>query len=157
MKLTSNPKIFVLIAAVVALTAGCATNERSASVYSGNQAQREQTVRLAVVEGVRDVIIDRGSQGTGTAAGAVVGGVAGSGIGGRRDGYAGAVLGAVMGGVLGQAVEGSANRKAAVEITLRYENGDLRAIVQEADDQRFAAGDRVRVLQSGGITRVVKG
>ncbi len=157
MKTISNPGVFVLVAALMALTAGCATNERSASVYSGSQAQREQTVRLAVVEGVRDVIIDRGSQGTGTAAGAVVGGVAGSGIGGRREGYAGAVLGAVVGGVLGQAMEGSANRKAAVEITLRYENGDLRAIVQEADDQRFASGDRVRVLQSGGVTRVVKG
>ena len=136
---------------------GCATHEKSASTYSAHQVQREQTVRFAVVEGVREVTIDRGSYGTGTAAGAVVGGVAGSTVGGRREGIVGAVLGAVAGGIVGQAIENSANKKAALEITLRYDNGDLRAIVQEIDEQRFFPGERVRVLQSGGTTRVVKG
>jgi outer membrane lipoprotein SlyB len=154
---TLTRNIAVLLAAAVTLTAGCATNTNSASVYSAGQTQREQTVRYAVVEGAREVLIDRGQQGTGTLAGAVVGGVAGSSIGGRRENIAGAVLGAVAGGVVGQAIEGSASKRKGVEITLRYDNGDVRAIVQEADDQVFKPGDRVRVLQSGVTSRVVKG
>jgi outer membrane lipoprotein SlyB len=154
--LTRNIAV-LLAAAAVTLTAGCATNTNSASVYSAGQTQREQTVRYAVVEGAREVLIDRGQQGTGALAGAVVGGVAGSSIGGRRENIAGAVLGAVAGGVVGQAIEGSASKRKGVEITLRYDNGDVRAIVQEADDQVFKPGDRVRVLQSGVTSRVVKG
>jgi outer membrane lipoprotein SlyB len=146
-----------LMAAAAVLTSGCATKTNSASVYSANQAQREQSVRYATVEGVREVVIDRGQTGTGTLAGAAVGGVAGSSIGGRRENIAGAILGAVAGGVIGQAMEGSANKKPGVEITLRYDNGDIRAIVQEADDQVFKAGDRVRILQTGSTSRVVKG
>jgi outer membrane lipoprotein SlyB len=153
----SQRLILIPVLATVLLCAACATNEKSASMYSAQQAQREQTVRFAVVEGVRDVTIDRGSNGTGTAAGAVVGGVAGSTVGGRREGYIAAVLGAVVGGIVGQTVENSANKKPALEITLRYDNGDLRAIVQEIGEQRFVTGERVRVLQSGGVTRVVKG
>jgi outer membrane lipoprotein SlyB len=148
----------VLAAATAMLfAAGCATQTNSASVYSASQTQREQTVRYAVVESAREVVIDRGQQGTGTVAGAVVGGVAGSSIGGRRENIAGAVLGAVAGGVVGQAIEGSANKRKGVEITLRYDNGDIRAIVQEADDQVFNPGDRVRVLFNGMTSRVVKG
>jgi outer membrane lipoprotein SlyB len=155
---TLTRNIAVLTAATALLfTAGCATKTNSASVYSASQAQREQTVRYATVEGVREVVIDRGQTGTGTVAGAVVGGVAGSSIGGRRENIAGAILGAVAGGVIGQAVEGGANKKPGVEITLRYDNGDIRAIVQEADDQVFKAGDRVRILQTGSTSRVVKG
>jgi outer membrane lipoprotein SlyB len=139
------------------LASGCATNSNSASVYSANQTQREYTVRMAVVESVREVTIERQQTGLGTGAGAIVGGVAGSSIGGRRENIAGAVLGAVAGGVIGQAVEGAGNRRKGVEILLRYPNGDLRAIVQEDDGQGLKAGDTVRVMQSGGVTRVVRG
>jgi outer membrane lipoprotein SlyB len=153
----SRMGVLILAGAAVLLGSGCATRTNSASVYSASQAQREQTVRFATVEGVREVVIDRGQTGTGTVAGAAVGGIAGSSVGGRRENIAGAILGAVAGGVIGQAVEGSANKKKGVEITLRYDNGDIRAIVQEADDQAFQPGDRVRILQSGTTSRVVKG
>jgi outer membrane lipoprotein SlyB len=36
---------------------------------------------------------------------------------------------------------------------VRYDNGTLGAIVQEADES-FNVGDRVRVLSGGGATRV---
>jgi outer membrane lipoprotein SlyB len=150
------PQRFGWVAAglVVAVLAGCATQERSASVYSAREAQREQTVRMAVVEAVREVTIDRGRTGVGTAGGAAVGGIAGSTIGHGRGSVAGAVLGAVAGGVIGQSMEGSASKVKGVEITLRLDNGDVRAIVQEADNQQFLPGDRVRILSSGGVSRV---
>ena len=36
---------------------------------------------------------------------------------------------------------------------MKLDNGDLRAIVQEAD-VLFKPGERVRLLNSGGVTRV---
>lgn len=143
------------ILAAVAL-GGCATQERSASIYKAGDAQREQTVRLATVEGVREVTLDRGQTGVGTGAGAVIGGVAGSGVGGGRGSVVGAVAGAVAGGIIGQAVENSSSKVPAVEITVRLDNGDLRAIVQEADGQQFKPGDRVRLLSQSGLTRVTR-
>jgi outer membrane lipoprotein SlyB len=43
---------------------------------------------------------------------------------------------------------------AGVELTVRLDNGELRAIVQEVDGQQFKPGDRVRLLSQGGVTRV---
>jgi outer membrane lipoprotein SlyB len=139
--------------AVSGVLAGCAA-PRSASVYQAGETMREQSVRLATVESVREVTVDRGESGVGTGAGAIVGGVAGSGVGHGKGAVVGAVLGAVVGGVAGQAIENNSARVPGVEITVRLDNGDLRAIVQEADAQSFKPGDRVRLLSSGGNTRV---
>ena len=137
----------------LAITAGCATGNNSNSGYSRTQAQREQTVRIATVESVREVTIDGGQTGVGTGAGAIVGGVAGSTMGGGRGQILTTVLGAVVGGIAGQAVEGSTSKRRGLEITVEYANGDLRAITQDADES-FRPGDRVRVMSGGGVTRV---
>lgn len=148
---------WMMLAAVACLAlAGCATQQRSASVYRAGEAQREQTVRMATVESVREVTLDRGQTGVGTGAGAVVGGVAGSGIGKGRGSVIGAVAGAVAGGVLGQAVENSTSKVPALEITVRLDNNEMRAIVQEVDGQTFKPGDRVRLLTQSGVTRVTR-
>lgn len=143
-------------AAVMLTVGGCATQQRSASVYKAGEAQREQAVRMATVEGVREVTLDRGQTGVGTGAGAVIGGVTGSSVGRGRGSVVGAVAGAVVGGVIGQALENTASKVPAVEITVRLDNGDLRAIVQETDGQQFKPGDRVRLLSQGGTTRVTR-
>jgi len=137
----------------LALLAGCATGSNSASVYDRNQAQREQVVRMGKVESVRRVTIDRGQTGVGTAGGAIVGGVAGSTIGGGRGQIISSVLGAIAGGIAGQAVEGGVSKREGLEITVRFDNGELRSLVQEADEM-FYVGDRVRVLSGTGATRV---
>jgi len=85
---------------------------------------------------------------------AVAGGVGGSNIGGGKGQIVGAVVGAVVGGmVAGHAIEEAATKKNGLEITVKYDNGSLGAITQEADEQ-FNVGDRVRVLSGGGVTRV---
>jgi outer membrane lipoprotein SlyB len=150
-----NKRWMALGTAVVILAlAGCATQQRSASVYRAGETQREQIVRMATIESLREVQIDRGQTGVGTGAGAVIGGVAGSGIGGGRGSVVGAVAGAVVGGIVGQAVEGGSSLRPGLEITVRLDSGELRAIVQEADGQKFMPGDRVRLLTQGGVTRV---
>ena len=138
---------------VLAAVAGCATGSNSGSVYDRNQVQREQIVRYGTIESVRPVTIERDQSGVGTVGGAVVGGVAGSSIGGGRGSIITSVLGAIAGGLAGNAIEGGVGKKQGVELTVRFENGEIRSIVQEADEQ-FYAGDRVRVLSGTGATRV---
>lgn len=141
-----------LAAGLVAALAACASRE-SASVYGRHETGREQTVRMATVEAVRQVQIQGSRSQVGTIAGGVVGGIAGSTVGEGRGSAVGAVLGGVAGGVAGSAIEEGATRKDGIEITVKMDSGELRAIVQEADEQ-FKIGDRVRLLSTGGVTRV---
>jgi outer membrane lipoprotein SlyB len=53
----------------------------------------------------------------------------------------------------GAAAEEGLTRGEGVEITARLENGDLREIVQEADEV-LKPGERVRLLSVNGQTRV---
>jgi len=141
------------VAAVVLLSA-CSTPSNSGSVYRANQAQTEQTVRMGYVDSIRNVTIDKGQTGVGTVAGAALGGIAaGSNIGGGNGSIAAGIVGAVAGGLIGQKVENNLSQKPGLEITVRLDNGDIKAITQDADEA-FNVGDRVRLLSSGRTTRV---
>ncbi len=147
-----KPRVLLALLAASAALLGCATS-KSGDVYSREEALREQTVRLATVESVRPVTIQGTRSGIGAAAGGVVGGVAGSTVGHGKGSTIAGVLGAVGGGVAGQAVEEGTTRRPGVEITVRLQSGELRAIVQEETD-KFVPGQKVRLLTSGGVTRV---
>ena len=140
-------------ASTLAALAGCATPNTSGQVYYAGQTQREQIVRMGTIETVRQVTIQRPDSGVGTIGGAAIGGVAGSAIGAGRGSIVGAIVGAVAGGVAGNAIENSADRRPGYELTVRLDNGEMRAIVQDADEP-FAPGDRVRILSRGGVSRV---
>jgi len=142
--------LVVLIAAMT--VAGCASS-RSGSAYSRYHTQQEMTVRLGVVESVRLVNLEGTKTPVGTVTGAVVGGIAGSHLGRGHGSTVGVVVGAVAGGLAGSAIEEAATRRDGLEITVKLDNGQLTAVVQEADEQ-FRAGDRVRLLTSRGTTRV---
>ena len=152
---TSEISRWLALSIIVGLLSGCAGGSSSGSVYTPGQAQREQTVRMGIVEGVRQVTIERAPSGVGAVAGGVIGGVAGSNVGQGKGATIGSVLGAVAGGVAGQALEGGIGRKAGLEITVKLDNGELRAITQEADEQ-FKLGERVRLLSGSGVTRVTR-
>lgn len=137
---------------VSAFVSGCASTS-SGSVYSSGQARREQTVRMGVVESVRQVSIEGSKSGVGAVAGGMVGAVAGSNVGRGKGSTIGSILGAVAGGVTGNAVEQGVTKKPGLEITVKLDNGQLRAITQDADES-FRPGERVRLLSSGGVTRV---
>lgn len=150
MKLT---KIALALGLAVAV-AGCASS-KSGDVYTRDEARRVQSVQMGVVEGTRPIKIEGTKSEIGTGAGAVVGGIAGSSAGQGKGSAIGAVLGAVAGGVVGAAAEEAYTREDGVEITIKLDNGRLISVVQGGKEQ-FQVGDRVRVLGSGGETRVAK-
>lgn len=138
----------------VLMLAGCATQPNSGSVYRSGEAGREQLVRMGVVESVRNVTIDKGQNGVGTLAGGALGGLAaGRNIGSGSGALAAGIVGALAGGIAGQRIESGATRQPGVEITVRLDNGELRAITQDADES-FRVGERVRLVSSGRTTRV---
>ncbi len=137
------------------VASGCATQSSSSAVYRADETQREQTVRMATVESVRKVMIQRDSKGIGVIGGAVVGGLAGSSAGGGRGQDIATVLGAIGGMVAGQAIENQANQREGLEIIVKYDSGETRVIVQEADVD-VKAGDRVRVISGSGVLRISK-
>ncbi|HEX5337782.1 MAG TPA: glycine zipper 2TM domain-containing protein [Gallionella sp.] len=140
----------LLLAAV--LLGGCASS-MSGGAYTREQARSVQDVRMATVESVRPVQIEGSKSSIGTMAGAVVGGIGGSNVGAGKGSSVGAVLGAVAGGVVGAAVEEGVTRKNGLEITVKFDDGKLIAVTQE-DDEKFQAGERVRVLSGSGVTRI---
>lgn len=142
----------ITVMALVALTAGCAEGLGGGS-YNREQARREQSVRMGMVESVRDVQIEGTRSGVGPAAGAVVGGIAGSSVGQGRGSAVAAVIGGVAGGLAGQAAEQAGTKQAGVEITIKLDNGQMVAITQGADE-KFRPGERVRILSDGYTSRV---
>ncbi|TAL95488.1 MAG: glycine zipper 2TM domain-containing protein [Paraburkholderia sp.] len=156
MKTTSRLVVATIIAGSVVMT-GCAYNSSSADVYTASQAQREETVRLGTVDSVRAVKISSNNgqpSGLGAIGGGALGAVAGSTIGGGKGSILTGIVGGLVGAVAGNAVENGTAVRDGVEITVRLDNGDLRAITQSATGEIFRAGERVRLLSSGGVTRV---
>jgi outer membrane lipoprotein SlyB len=137
---------------LAALLAACASSN-SGGAYTRTQTRQVQTVQMGVVESVRQVKIEGTPGAVGTATGAVIGGVAGSTIGGGKGKTIATVVGAVAGGLAGAAAEEGLTRKDGVEITVKLDAGELIAVTQEADEL-FHPGERVRVLEGGGVTRV---
>lgn len=143
--------IGTLLASVL-LLAGCPAST-SGGAYSRDQARQVQTVQMGVVESVREVQIEGTKTPIGAGAGAVVGGVAGSNVGGGKGAIIGTTIGVIAGGLAGAAVEEGVTRTKGYEITVKLDNGKLIAVTQAADET-FRAGDKVRVLTGGGVTRV---
>lgn len=141
---------FILV--IASLLNACASSN-AGDVYSRDEARKVQTIRKGIVESVRTVKLEGTKTPVGTAAGAVIGGVAGSTVGDGKGSAIAAVIGAVAGGLAGSAIEEVATRKDALEITVKLDNGSLVAIVQEATE-KFSPGDSVRLIESGGVTRV---
>jgi len=142
----------VIALCMVGLLSACASS-KSGDVYTRDQTRQVQTVKMGVVESVRTVKIEGTKSGVGTATGAVVGGVAGSTMGGGKGKILTSVIGAVAGGLAGSAAEEGLMRTNGLELTVKLDNGSMIAIVQEATES-FQAGDRVRILEGGGTSRV---
>ena len=150
----------LVVAAAIAgalLMSGCAYNSSSADAYTAGQAQREATVRMATVDSVRAVKISSNNgqpSGLGAIGGGALGAVAGSAIGGGRGSIVTGIIGGLVGAVAGNTIENGTAVRDGVEITVRLDNGDMRAITQSATGEIFTAGERVRLLSDSGVTRV---
>jgi outer membrane lipoprotein SlyB len=148
-----KPLIGAALIAAALVSAGCTTGLGSGD-YERHDARRAYEVRMATVVSLRAVEIGGTRTGAGTAAGAVVGGIAGSTVGEGKGSAITAVLGAVAGGVAGTAIEKGVTKKPGLELTVQLDSGRTIAVVQQDTGERFQIGDRVRVLESGGETRI---
>jgi len=142
------------LVATMTVLAACSSPRASSGVYTYGQAQREQIVRLGTVISVRDIVIqDDKTSGVGVVGGGAMGGVLGNAVGGGSGRAIATVGGALIGALAGNAAENLVTRKAGYEITVQIDNGEIRAIAQEADVP-IAVGQRVQVISGGGPTRV---
>lgn len=134
---------------------GCATG-LGGETYSRGEARRAMTVQYGVVESVRYVKLEGTKTPIGALGGAAIGGIAGSGIGDGRGAAIATVIGAVAGGLAGSAIEEGATRSQGVEVTVRLDNNQLMAVVQDDKGEDFRSGDSVRVVRDGSTTRVTR-
>lgn len=153
---TGRGLVVILAATLLVTLAGCAVPSTAGHAYTERDARRPMRVQTGVIEAIRQVRLERSrQQGVGSTAGAVVGGVAGSNVGGGSGRIIGSVLGAVAGGVAGSQIEKATSDRPALEITVRTDGGRRFAVVQEADGDVFAPGQRVRILTDpSGNTRI---
>lgn len=142
----------VLFISVAVVLTGCASS-MSGAAYTRGQARQVEDVKMATVENVRDVMIEGTKTPIGAGAGAIIGGVAGGNRGGQNASAIGQVLGGVVGGLIGAVTEEGITRQAGYEITIKFDDGKMIAVAQGADE-KFAVGDRVRVVTGGGVTRI---
>ena len=154
-------KIHILILLSILALGGCATGGFSPDVVSRDAAAKSQYVQSGVVVSVRNVTIE-GDRDSGNLFGSILGAIVGSNIGGEDDETTrevGAVFGTAVGSVVGQNVGESLSRKAGVEIIIKLDTNEREiSIVQEMPedvDYSFRAGDKVRIVRSGGKARVV--
>ncbi|MFW9606517.1 MAG: hypothetical protein ACMV0I_08250 [Pseudomonas sp.] len=149
-----KPVLYATVLLATLAVCGCASS-LSGDSYSRDDARRVQTVRMGNVVGVRPVKIEGTKSPVGTGAGAIIGGIGGSAVGGGRGAAVATVLGAVAGGLMGSAAEEGITRTQGIEITVREDDGVMRAYVQEMNDQEFfRVGERVRILTVNGTSRV---
>ena len=138
---------------------GCAAN-LGADHYSRDEARQTMNIRFGTVVSVRPVKIEGTKTSVGATAGAVTGGVLGHAIGDNMGGSIsrsiGTVLGGVVGGVGGAATEEAITRAAGLEITVKLENGEFLAIVQQDEGENFQPGERIRLVGGGKATRVTR-
>jgi outer membrane lipoprotein SlyB len=142
------------ITAVSLTLAGCQSSLTGDS-YSRDEARAVQTVRMGTISALRPVKIEGSKTPIGAGAGAVIGGVGGSSVGGGKGSIVMAVIGAVAGGLAGAAAEEGLTRTQGVEITVREDDGSMRAYVQEVQaNEIFRVGERVRIMSVNGTSRV---
>ena len=141
--------------AAIFLATSCSYSSLRPDVVDRNQAQRMQTVRFGTVESV-DKIVIAGDRETGALAGAAIGAASGSSISDSDiESGIGAVLGGLVGSAIGSAAGDAATRKDAIELLVALDDGKTVSIIQEASDDLFERGTRVKVITSAGKTRVL--
>ncbi|SDS54652.1 outer membrane lipoprotein [Pseudomonas oryzae] len=146
--------VFLSLTVAALAVGGCASN-LGGDVYTREEARAAQIVRMGTITALRPVRIEGTKTPIGAGAGAVVGGIGGSTVGSGRGSAVAAVIGAVAGGLLGAATEEGLTRTQGVEITVREDDGTMRAYVQEVSEgEIFRVGERVRILTVNGNSRV---
>ncbi len=147
------------VAAVViisGLLGACANNSLTGDTYTREDARKVQEVKYGSVLSVKPVIIEGDREGAvGNVGGTIIGGIAGNSVGDGNGQAIATTVGAIIGGIVGQSTEEKLTRKQGQEIQIQMDSGKTISVVQEVKEQKFFnEGDRVRLLELNGVTRV---
>ncbi|MEM9304776.1 MAG: hypothetical protein AAGE01_21875 [Pseudomonadota bacterium] len=140
-----------LIILVLALLAACAP--RHAVTYPGHANRTAWHVKTGRVVSVELVTLEGDYGIVGTIGGAAIGREAGRTVGGGSGRDVAGAVGGVAGAVAGRAIEKAVTAEEGQELMIELDGGRVIAVVQDLEE-RFAVGERVRVLSSGRSTRV---
>ncbi len=145
----------IFILSIITVFTGCTSTSQGSKTYTRTQAQSALSVYYGTVLNVADVKIQTETKGVvGGIAGAVLGGVVGSTIGGGSGRTVATTVGALGGAAAGSKIEEKTKIKPGVELEVELDDGRIRVIVQEKDDE-YAVGDRIRVVEApDGTLRV---
>lgn len=146
--------LFSLVA--LSILAGCAnmTDFGSPDVYQRADVQRVGTLEPATVVRVRRITIQSGSSGFENLVAAGVGAFLGNEvIGNGRGRYIAAAVSGAASTFIAQHVSAALSRTTGLEIVVHKADGSLRVITQP-DDQLFAPGDHVLLMDTNSGIRV---
>ncbi len=151
-----NRSVLILTLSSALFLGACATGGLTGESYSRQDARQVQQVEFGSVLSARPVVIEGNKDSAvGAVSGGVIGGIAGNSVGDGRGRVLATAVGAIVGGIVGQKVEQNVTRKQGQEISIRMESGETISVVQEVKDNKFfQPGDRVRLLDLHGTTRV---
>ncbi|KII76344.1 glycine zipper 2TM domain-containing protein [Vibrio renipiscarius] len=137
---------------------GCSSPNPYGDAYGSGDTRSIQQVYYGTVVKAEPVTIDASDQTNviGTIAGAAIGGILGSKVGGGSGSDIAAIGGGLLGGYAGSEAAGAAGKRNGVNLTLKLEDGQTIAIVQEANPNMiFQPGQAVQVNVDGSTARVV--
>jgi outer membrane lipoprotein SlyB len=137
------------------IISSCSTSSMRPDVVDRSTAQKAQSVVFGVIEDVTRVTIE-GDRELGALTGGVIGGAIGKSNSDEEiESGVGAILGSLIGSKVGAEIGSSATKMEGVELLILKDSGKYISIVQEAADFNFQAGQTVKIVMSGGKSRVL--
>lgn len=143
-----------LVLASVALLA--CNPPTSGNVVTARQSQTAQTVAFGTIIGAQPVTVQGGNapaEVVGTVGGGLAGGLIGNQIGGGLGRDIATVVGATAGAAVGNRAASAATTQQSTEWLVQLDSGRTISVIQR--QPTFGVGQRVQVVQSGGVTRLV--
>ena len=148
-------KHVLTIAIAMSIISSCSTSSMRPDIVDRSTAQKAQSVVFGVIEDVTKVTIE-GDRELGSVAGGVIGGAVGrSNSDEEIESGVGAILGTLIGSKVGAEIGSSVTKIDGVELLILKDSGRYISIIQEAADFNFQAGQAVKIVMSGGKSRVL--
>ena len=135
----------------VCIISSCSTSSMRPDVVDRSTTQKAQSVVFGIIEDVTRVTIE-GDRELGALTGGVIGGAIGK---SNSDEEIESGVGAILGTLLGSKVGSSVTKIEGVELLILKDSGKYISIIQEAADFNFQAGQAVKIVMSGGKSRVL--
>ena len=148
-----NNVLTIVIA--ICIISSCSTSSLRPDIVDRSTAQKAQSVVFGVIEDVTKVTIE-GDRELGSLAGGVIGGAVGKSNSDEEiESGVGAILGSLIGSKVGAEIGSSVTKMEGVELLILKDSGRYISIIQEAADYNFQAGQAVKIVMSGGKSRVL--